>query len=105
MLKVKGVPVYPAAIEGVIHSFPKELTGHFRIVLDEPPPRVVPPLKLKIEHAEGVIEGDIPGIEKELHEKMHKLLKIRPSITWLKPNTLPRSDKKTQLLEKLYEKK
>ena len=105
MLKVKGVPVYPAAIEGVIHSFPKELTGHFRIVLDEPPPRVVPPLKLKIEHAEGIKEGDIPGIEKKVQEKMHRLLKIRPAIIWLKPNTLDRSDKKTQLLEKLYENK
>jgi phenylacetate-CoA ligase len=105
MLKVKGVPVYPAAIEGVIHSFPEELTGHFRIVLDEQPPRVVPPLKLKIEHAEGIKEGDIPGIEIKVQEKMHKLLKIRPAITWLKPNTLERSDKKTQLIEKLYEKK
>jgi phenylacetate-CoA ligase len=49
MLKVKGVPVYPAAIEGVIHAFPDKLTGSLRIVLDEPPPRVAPPLKLKVE--------------------------------------------------------
>ncbi len=104
MLKVKGVPVYPAAIEGVIHSMPEELTGHFRILLDEPPPRVVPPLKIKVEHADGVSEADLPKIEKDVQDKMHKLLKIRPDITWLKPNTLERETKKTQLLEKLYEK-
>jgi phenylacetate-CoA ligase len=34
---------------------------------------------------------------------MHQLLKIRPAVTWLKPNTLERSAKKTQLLEKTYE--
>lgn len=103
MLKVKGVPVYPAAIEGVIHSMPEELTGSFRIILDEPPPRVVPPLKLKVEHTENVRDEDLPGIETELLEKMHKLLKIRPSVTWLKPNTLDRATKKTQFLEKTYE--
>jgi len=104
MLKVKGVPVYPAAIEGVIHSFPEKLTGHFRIVLDEPPPRVVPPLKLKVEHAPGVGADELPALEREVGERMHKLLKIRPAITWLAPNTLSRETKKTQLLEKAYEK-
>ncbi len=104
MLKVKGVPVYPAAIEGVIHSFPEKLTGAFRIVLDEPPPRVVPPLKLKIEFSESVREGDLAGLERELSEKMHKLLKIRPAIEWLRPNSLERATKKTQFLEKTYEK-
>jgi len=103
MLKVKGVPVYPAAIEGVIHSMPAELTGAFRIVLDEAPPRVVPPLKLKVEHTEKVREEDLPRVESELLGKMHQLLKIRPAVTWLKPNTLERSPKKTQLLEKSYE--
>ena len=105
MLKVKGVPVYPAAIEGVIHSFVPRVTGAFRIVLEEAPPRVVPPLKMKIEYGEGIQEQDLPGIEKEIQAKMHTMVKIRPAITWLKPNTLERSTKKTQLLEKLYEKK
>jgi phenylacetate-CoA ligase len=103
MLKVKGVPVYPAAIEGVIHSMPEELTGSFRIVLDEPPPRVVPPLELKVEHTEKVRAADLPRVESELLERMHRLLKIRPAVTWLRPNTLPRAAKKTQLLEKTYE--
>jgi phenylacetate-CoA ligase len=103
MLKVKGVPVYPASIEGVIHSMPEALTGAFRIVLDEPPPRVVPPIKLKIEYAEGIRAEDLPEIENRLASKMHGLLKIRPAITWLGPGTLARSSKKTQLIEKTYE--
>ena len=102
MLKVKGVPVYPAAIEGVIHSFPDTLTGAFRVILEEPPPRVVPPLKLKIEYLDGIREEDLPRIEKEVTDRMHAILKIRPAISWLKSGTLDRSAKKTQFIEKNY---
>ncbi len=35
MLKIKGVMVYPAAIDGVINGFIPRVTGEFRIVLDE----------------------------------------------------------------------
>ena len=103
MLKVKGVPIYPAAVEGVIHSFVPRLTGAFRILLDEPPPRVTPPLKLKVERAEETPESDLPSLEQEIQEKMHKDLKVRPAITWIGPNTLERATKKTQLIERLYE--
>jgi len=105
MLKVKGVPVYPAGIQGVIHSFVPRVTGAFRILLDEPPPRVVPPLKLKIESGEGLDPAGRPGLENEMLAAMHKYLKIRPAITWVPPNTLTRSSKKTQFIEKLYENK
>lgn len=103
MLKVKGVPVYPAAIQGVINSFVPRVTGAFRILLDEPPPRVVPPLRLKVEHGAGVMDSDLPGLEQELTDRMHALLKIRPAIEWLEPGTLERASRKTQLIEKLYE--
>lgn len=105
MLKVKGVPVYPASIEGVVQSFAPRVTGQFRIILDEPPPRVVPPLKLKIEYGEGMTKEELPDLEKQIKEKMHSILKISPAITWLAPNSLDRSTKKTQLLEKTYENK
>ncbi len=105
MLKVKGVPVYPAGIQGVIHSFIPKVTGHFRILLDDPPPRVVPPLKIKAEYGENIQEADLPALEREILQEMHHLLKIRPAISWLKPNTLERATKKTPLLEKRYEKR
>ena len=105
MLKVKGVPVYPAAIQGVIHSFIPKLTGHFRIVLDEPPPRVVPPLKLTVEYGEALREEELGALEKQVLDDMHHLLKIRPAITWVKPGTFERATKKTKLIEKRYEMK
>lgn len=105
MLKVKGVLIYPASVDNVIAGFTPRLTGEFRILLDEPPPRVVPPLKLKIEYGEGVQESDLPELEKELVAKMHSAIKISPAITWVKPNSLERSVHKTTFIEKLWEKK
>lgn len=102
MLKVKGVPVYPAAIQGVIDGFVPRVTGAFRIVLTERPPLVLPPLKLRVERGEGVAQGDVTQLERELLDKLHSLVKIRPEITWLAPNTLERALRKTQLLEKRY---
>ena len=105
MLKVKGVMVYPAAIDGVITSFTPRVTGEFRIVLDEPPPRVVPPLKLKVEYGEGVKAADLGNLAKEIEETIHTKLKIRPQIQWLPPKTLERSTYKTRFIEKAYEEK
>ncbi len=105
MLKIKGVMVYPAQIKDVVESFAPRTTGAFRILLDEPPPRVVPPVKLKIEFGKEVKTGDLEQLTRDVEEKMHQLVKIRPVIEWVEPMTLERSDKKTQYIEKLYEKK
>jgi len=105
MLKIKGAMVYPAAIDGVITGFVPRVTGEFRIVLDEPPPRVVPPLKLKVEYGEGVKKEELENLAKEIEEEMHAKCKFRPQIQWLAPQTIERSTYKTKLIEKAYEKK
>lgn len=105
MLKIKGVMVYPASIDGVIASFSPRVTGAFRIVLDEPPPRVVPPLKLKIEYGDQTNPEELASLEGEIEETMHSKLRIRPKIQWVPPKTLERSTYKTKLIEKTYEKK
>ncbi len=105
MLKVKGIIVYPAAIDGVIAGFMPRVTGEFRIVLSEPPPRVVPPLRLKIEYGERIAEGDLPGLAREIEERMKSRLKVTPRIAWLRPGTLERSMNKTRFIEKAYERK
>ena len=90
MLKVKGTMVYPPAIEGVINGFVPRVTGEFRIVLDEPPPRVVPPLKLKVEYGESLKEDALESLAEEIGEEMHRRIKIRPKIIWIPPKTLER---------------
>ena len=99
MLKVKGVIVYPAAIDSVIAGFIPRVTGEFRIQLDEPPPRVVPPLKLRIERGEQTPEAAVPALEAELLKVMHERLKITPKISWVAPFALERSAHKTRFIE------
>ncbi|MCC6382310.1 MAG: phenylacetate--CoA ligase family protein [Dehalococcoidia bacterium] len=101
MLKVKGVMVYPAAITKVVQAHYPRLTGFYRIVLDEPPPRVVPPLRLKVEYGESEA-GRLEALRNELEDAMHNALKIRPEIEWLAPGSLDRSVHKTQVFEKAY---
>jgi phenylacetate-CoA ligase len=105
MLKIKGVIVYPAAIDGVINGFIPRVTGEFRILLDEPPPRVVPPLKLKIEYGEGFPESELSALTGEIEAAMKNKLNISPKIIWLAPQTLERSTYKTVILEKAYQQK
>lgn len=102
MLKVKGVMVYPAAIEGVIAGFVPRVTGEFRIVLTEAPPRVVPPLKLRIEHGADVEQGALDTLAAEIDAAMRSRLKISPSIEWLPPFSLERAMGKTQLFQRDY---
>src|SRR5699024_9012415 len=60
MLIVKGTNVFPTAIKEVITDFMPKLTGEMRIVLNNPPPRVVPPLILKVEYGRDTTKEAIP---------------------------------------------
>ena len=99
MLKVKGVIVYPAAIDSVVSSFIPRVTGEFRIRLDEPPPRVVPPLKLAIERGADTPKSALAELGTEIENTMHERLKFTPKISWLEPGELPRSEHKTRFIE------
>jgi len=103
MLKVKGAIVYPSQVDGVISSFVPKVTGQFRIVLTEKPPRVVPPLKVKIERGEGFPEDKLPELEAELKEAFHARAKFTPEIIWAEAGELERSTYKGQSFERLYD--
>jgi phenylacetate-CoA ligase len=93
-LIIKGVKLYPAAVQNLVHEFAPRLTGNFRILLDGPPPRVEPPLRLVVEVAEGA-----EGVTEELARKMHDRFAVTPVIEAAPPGTLPRSALKQKLIE------
>jgi len=103
MLIVKGVNVYPVAIKDIIAGFTPEVTGEMRIVLKQRPPRVVPPIHIKIEHAGGIGRADLPGLEERIARALHDKIKIRPLIEFVPEGELPRETRKTPLFEKRYE--
>jgi phenylacetate-CoA ligase len=102
MLIVKGINVFPSAIRNIVNSFIPRVTGVFRIVLANPPPRVVPPLKIRVEYGQGITEGGIDSLRLEMEEKMSNLLRFRPSIEFVSPESLERTVGKVKLFEKRY---
>ncbi len=105
MLKVKGVMVYPSHIKGVINEFVPKVTGEMRIILDEKPPRVVPPLKIRVEHSPEIMGQALDALEKEICDTMTKRIKIGPKIIWAEAGSLERSHYKGQSFEKRFEDK
>ena len=105
MLIVKGVNVYPAAVKGVVNSFLPRVTGEMRIVLDKPGPAVDPPLRLKVEHAEGLSEKEKEQLSGDLISEIKKKLEVRPSVQLVPPMTFERAggvSAKGTLVEKTY---
>ncbi len=102
MLIVKGVNIYPAVIKNIIAGFVPEVTGEMRIVLEQAPPRVVPPLKIKVEYGGGVREGDLAALGERLKEALHSGARVTPDIIWCPPGSLEKSLAKTPLFEKKY---
>jgi phenylacetate-CoA ligase len=60
-----------------------------RVVLKHPPPRVVPPLKLKIEHGKAMGRADLPDLAERITTELHNRIKIRPVIGFVEPGSLP----------------
>jgi phenylacetate-CoA ligase len=95
MLIIKGVKLYPAAVRNLVAEFAPRLTGQFRIVLDAPGPRVRPPLKLRVEVADGV-EAQVTD---ELVRRMHDRFGVTPQIEPVPAGTLDRESHKQKLIE------
>lgn len=102
MLIIKGVNVYPGAIKQILNEFRPEVSGEMRIVLDTPPPRVEPPLRVKIEMARDLGQDEVETLETRLKAELHRRLRLTPAIEWVAPGTLPLAVAKTPLFEKAY---
>jgi phenylacetate-CoA ligase len=99
LLIVKGVKIYPAAVKDLVNGFVPEVTGEVRIVLDGPPPRVAPPLRLRVEAAGSPDPEVATALVARLTAAMHDRLTVRPTIELVPAGTLPRTTHKQQLLE------
>jgi phenylacetate-CoA ligase len=102
LLIVKGVKVYPAAVKNLIAELVPLASGTFRIVLDEPGPRVVPPLKLTVERGEGVDEPGGEQLAKQVESLMHERLSVRPEVGIVPCGTFDRMAHKETLIERRY---
>ncbi len=103
LLIVKGVKIYPAAVKNVVQELRPLTTGIFRIVLDAPPPRVEPPLRITVERGEGVDEAGGETLAAELGRILHHRMTVRPEVTVVPAGTFERTALKETLIERAYE--
>ena len=88
MLIVKGVNIYPSAIKDAIARFHPRTTGVLKIVLEQPPPLVKPPLKLKVEHGPSVKETEKETLKEEIRRYMQENLRATPEIELVPPGSI-----------------
>jgi phenylacetate-CoA ligase len=101
MLIVSGVNVYPSAVRDVIGTLVPRVTGEILIQLQEPPPSVQPPMKIKVE--QGQEPGDLRLLKSEIEKLLREKLIFSSDVTLVPPGTLPKFEYKAQLVEKTYE--
>jgi phenylacetate-CoA ligase len=101
MLILLGVNVFPSAIKDIVTSFRPSTTGDMLVLLDEPGPKVQPPLKVQVEYTEGVKDLDI--LKKDLENTLREKLVFRADVELVPEGTLPRYEMKTKLIKNLFE--
>jgi phenylacetate-CoA ligase len=99
LLIVKGVKLYPAAASELIAGFAPRASGEFRIILTERPPRVQPPLRMRIERGPQAREEEDSQLASDIATAMHNRLSVRPDIEVVAAGTLGRTSHKTRFLE------
>jgi phenylacetate-CoA ligase len=72
-----------------------------RIVLDRPPPRVIPPVNITVEAAAHVGEANWVDFAEKLEGRIHLELKIRTKVKMVAAGSLETSNLKTKLVQVL----
>lgn len=100
MLIVKGINVFPSAVETVLAEMRPEVTGAFQILL--PTPNPLEALSIRAEHGEAIAPRDLEGLRGRVERRLRELLAARAEVELVAPNSLPRFEGKAKRLVKLY---
>jgi phenylacetate-CoA ligase len=99
LLIVKGVKLYPAAARDLVASFMPRTTGQLLLRVNGKPPRVEPPLRLRVERgADERADGD-EALARDIAGAMHTGLSVRPEVEIVDPGTIERTALKAKLIE------
>jgi phenylacetate-CoA ligase len=98
MFNVRGINVFPSAVQKGVMSRPDLASGQFRIVLDGPGPW--DRIKIKVEAAPNLPEQEWANAVRELELAVRQHAGASAEVTLLPPDSLPRTDGKTTLIER-----
>jgi phenylacetate-CoA ligase len=95
MTIIRGVNVFPSAIENIIREFSE--VEEFRIETFEK--ESLRELKLQLEPSSG--QGAIQGLDEKVTRRVRERLGLRPMVELVSPGTLPRFELKAKRFFKL----
>lgn len=98
MFIVKGVNVFPLAVQAVLLGWRPRLTGEFRITLDRPPP-IDYPVPIEVEAGEDVFH--VADLAREVAEQLQRALNFTAAVTLVQAGTIA-SEKKTRRVVRAY---
>jgi phenylacetate-CoA ligase len=88
MLIVKGVNVWPTAVQELVLKFRPRTTGAMRIILDFPGHATSGPLRVRIEHAANLSDQERADLRDDIARQIRQLLIIRAEVELVPPDTL-----------------
>jgi phenylacetate-CoA ligase len=106
MLLVKGVNVFPSAIQDLVRKMSCELTGNMRIVKFSDSPVIEPPLRLKVECVGGPSPEVTASIKAAVEHVIQRTLRFKAEVEMFSEGDLKMeygATGKVKLIEKAYE--
>jgi phenylacetate-CoA ligase len=98
MLIVRGVNVFPSALREVVAGFAPDVSGNILVRPRAPGVKQDPPLPLSVELARG--RAAEPGLADAIRERLREVLVVQTSVDLVPWGSLPRSEYKSQLVER-----
>ena len=98
MLIVRGVNLFPSALQAVVGAFSPRTTGKIQIVLPRRGPRVDPPLRLRVECAAGTGEAEQQDLRRTIEQRIRADLSVTASVELVAAGVLGRTETKTKLI-------
>ncbi|MGN6463764.1 MAG: hypothetical protein ACTHLY_21520 [Pseudolabrys sp.] len=98
MLIVRGVNLFPSAVQSVIGGFMPKLTGKMQIVLREKGPKVDPPLHVRAECGAGVDPVNETSMKEAIEKAIRRDLGVTTAVELTPFGTFERTATKTKLV-------
>jgi len=98
MVVVRGLNLFPTMVAAIINGY-RELSGNYRIVLDQKPPYDV--LPLQVELSKGATPGD--GFAEKIEDAIKSRLGAKAKVTVLPESSFPITEGKTKRVLRTYE--
>lgn len=98
MLLVRGVNLFPSALQSVVNGFAPKASGRMQVVLPRPGPQVEPPLRMRVEYAEGLGEAECAELKAAIERAIRGDLTVTVEIELVPQGGLGRTETKTRLI-------